>query len=111
MTTRSATLGHASTTALQLNGTLCTVPAGETWIVKDIRVLNVNAGPASAIISVTGVGNVDGTWLINKTLAGVSYDGMSCWVVMEPGDYLVYASDQGLVRFWVSGAKLVGIAT
>lgn len=86
------------------------VPAGMTYLVKDILVQN--AGGASEIATVA---LQDPGGLIVDVIAGfVVSAGLnsewSGWVALNPGDQLTVKASVGNLTFWVSGTKLPGIA-
>lgn len=111
MTTRSAVLGHFQSTVSVLSGNVFTVPAGQTWIVKSVVTLNGNGSSSAAVVSVSTTPTAMGVYLVNKTLAGVTADYWEGWVVMVPGDVLAVLAGLDNVRFWISGTKLIGVAS
>jgi hypothetical protein len=109
MTVRSAVL---ATGRNNFGGvmTLATVPAGETWIIKDVHIRDF-----------TGASNSFNVNLYNPTtfvrndliyVAGVTQEFATWagWVVAEPGDLLQLGCFNGLVTTWISGTKLIGVA-
>jgi hypothetical protein len=111
VTTRSAVLGHFQSTVSVLSGNVFTVPAGQTWIVKSVVTLNGNGSSSAAVVSVSTTPTAMGVYLVNKTLAGVTADYWEGWVVMVPGDVLAVLAGLDNVRFWISGTKLIGVAS
>lgn len=90
--------------------TMLTVPAGQTYLVKSVFVLN-NSGAADAVQcwaldpAVTVVG-----YFVLVTLAATTKIEWEGFLAMNPGDKLNCQSQNGVSHFWVSGTKLVGVA-
>lgn len=88
--------------------TVYTAPAGETVIVKDIR---VQAGSgASVFCALLLVSGPTAVALYSDTLAADAAAGVSTWAVLQPGDKVNVFSAGGTFTFWVSGAELEGVA-
>jgi hypothetical protein len=86
-----------------------TCPAGETTILKDIR-LYARAGA----VSTADVALQSGSVFVN-----VVHEGMTAgqtlsrdpWVVLSPGDRIhVQATNTDGLSYWLSGAELEGLA-
>jgi len=109
MTVATAILGRGKTVA----GTplhFGPVPAGETWIVKDVQLLS--AGPTSALVQVYGSAPAGTSFVIIRsvTLAGNAGDSSPHWVVLNEGDTFDALSDHEAIWVWISGSRLNGIA-
>jgi len=93
--------------------TVATVPAGQTWIVKEVYV--VNASGSSKVVAagaqrppgVLGISLTDGA-----ALAPYSTEVQrGLFTVLEPGDELfLYNSTAESAGLWISGAALDGVA-
>lgn len=90
--------------------TLFTVPAGQTYIVKEVRLLNWNA--AGETFSVYAFDPASGSIgsIYDGTLAAYAHDSVTCWTVLGPGDQLQFVAAVSNQRVWVSGTKLPGFA-
>ena len=88
---------------------LGTVPAGMTWLVKEINVLN--GGGAAASISVQAQ-NAANTMVArpytNSALAAGATERYSGFLAMGPGDQLVLYPGAANLFVWASGAQLDG---
>jgi hypothetical protein len=86
------------------------VPAGHTWIVKEIALLSNSAAPDLFIVQY-GRGTAS-TAILNATvrpLQTVLMDGL--FGVLVPGDQLTVVSlAGGPASWWISGADLLGVA-
>lgn len=85
-----------------------TAPAGETVIVKDIRV-QVSSG-AGAFVSVLLVSGPTAVALYSDNLAADAAAGVECWAVLQPGDKVNLFSAGNTFTCWISGAELEGVA-
>jgi hypothetical protein len=106
---RTAKLVCVGSTASQFL-TLATVPAGETWIVKEI-VLGNNTGTSGiGIVNALkpGVAIVN---LLSATIAAFSSaQSTGRFFVLEPGDQLQSNTPGVNWNVWVAGTKLLGVA-
>lgn len=106
MAVRSANLAVGTKSGAGIT-TVATVPAGETWIIKDIRTY-ASGGAVRAL-----VGAARGGLLVpisDGSLPNAGSRGVECWVVLEPGDEIQVFSNSTTFDFWVSGAMLSGVA-
>jgi hypothetical protein len=87
---------------------LGTVPAGMTWLVKTIHVLNVGT---AAIDLVVQLSNPDGSVYVRlPPFAAAAGEAMTWegWTALGPGDQLtVLNGPEAMV--WVAGAELPGV--
>lgn len=86
-----------------------TVPAGDTWILKDARILNLGSGSAgSGLFATSAVGVIDAQIINFSTMAVDALLTWSGWFVMGPGDFLTFTPRIAGMHIWVSGTQLVG---
>lgn len=89
--------------------TLFTVPAGKTFIVKDIRAANTSGANTNFIITATSGTNF--CWLLQGVAAvNQTYSVTPTFLVLEPGDQLLLFTSAQPMQFWISGAELLGVA-
>lgn len=88
---------------------LGTVPAGFTWILKTVHVLNSGGGPANGLIALSqsggGVQAAFGTFDLQAS-ASITLQG---WTCLEPGDLLYLSADAAGLHIWAAGAELPGV--
>lgn len=110
MPVRTAMLGRAAAPdALAHN--LYQVPAGDTVIVKNIRIYNPNGAPTNVSVGVTNAGATVYTFLENQSVpANSELDSGIIWVVMAPTDILNYQCSAAGPLIWASGSILPGVA-
>lgn len=106
MAVRSANLavGTAPTSTV---ATAATCPAGETWIIKDVRVYSATGTPRAYVGVARGSLQCS---IVDESVPGPGSRGLECWVVLEPGDSIEVYSQTNTSSYWVSGAMLVGVA-
>lgn len=107
MALRTSQLGHSTHFAA---GTwdLFTVPAGQTWIVKDVVVANTGSGTVTIELDVTTSDSLCKPWLFHQALGGGGAFHWTGFFVMEPGDVLTQSMLDGQWFVIVSGSKLMG---
>lgn len=109
MVVRTAVLGRVSVSDI-LTHVLFTVPAGQTWIVKDVVVTNNDGAGLSAVVSAVDSTGLIGSVIFSPTIAAGVQAELTTYQVLGPGDKLqVFASAQPYI-VWVSGSKLAGVA-
>jgi hypothetical protein len=87
-----------------------TVPAGMTYLIKDVLVSNfAGAGDTVDVYAQDGAG-VQGRLFMNQAVPTITRAEWSGFVALNAGDQLFVRSVQGSTHFWVSGTKLVGVA-
>ena len=85
-----------------------TCPAGETTILKDIRLYAPAGAVTRAFVYVSsGAGNVS---IVERALANAEAFGLEVWVVLQPGHVIRVAATGNQVSWWLSGAELEGLA-
>lgn len=90
---------------------LATVPAGQTWILKDLVVSNETGGAAVCFLYSTDPGGTVHGGLLNESVGANSVTRKGMFHVLGPGDFVWFASSGGVnVYVWGSGAKLPGVA-
>lgn len=89
---------------------VCTVPAGQTYIVKDIRYYNTLGSTDTVTIALVTTGAVTYPLVGNQSLGANAANSWQGWAVLGPGETLQAFSTTGGTRFWASGAKLDGVA-
>lgn len=102
--------------AAGLNGTAAvgktvyTCPAGETTIVKDVRLFaRLSAVPTVKVYALSGAGTF--VACLNRALADQEAAQFQGFIVLAPGDrILVEASVTDGIAYWVSGTELEGVA-
>lgn len=108
MAVRTKKLVVASTAPANAEHTVYTAPAGETVIVKDVRVSVVSGAPGRFVIWVqSGAARVS---IMDRALAALDAPSLVCWVVLSPGDTIGIYTNTGVAEVWVSGAELEGLA-
>jgi hypothetical protein len=109
VTTRSAVLGRLIVTSTAAF-TIFTVPAGETWIVKSIALVNNAAGVAAGNITLRDASATFTVPLVQFNLASTVSGLYDVWAILSPGDVLRIGSSAFPMIIWVSGTKLTGVA-
>lgn len=107
MAVRSAVL-YAGFVTVAAQNTLFTVPAGELWIVKDMRVYNESATTCTGFVytrnpSVSAYGI-----LLDFAIPTLDVLPWSGWVAMAAGHELIVNPSSQPVHLWISGTKLRG---
>jgi hypothetical protein len=109
MPTRSTALAVAIPVAGPLV-TLFTVPAGFTYVVKSLMIYNGGVGPDTLYAGFKDPAGTDVYVYTNQALASAGRLEWNGWMAMNPGAQFVVFSTTGNSHFWVSGAKLEGVA-
>lgn len=111
MTVRSAELGSIGWVAAGTQ-TIFTVPSGETWVVKDLRMGSTHTAALTMwFFIVRGAGSY--LAIVQALAIGPSAAGLTPWIALEPGDQLVVipsVTPTAGAYVWASGAKLAGVA-
>lgn len=109
MPVRTANLGRLQG---NVNGwaILCTVPAGQTFLVKEVRYHNSGGTTDTITIALVTPSIVIYALLNASSLAAGGVGSVLGWIAMAPGDTLQVFSTTGGTRFWASGTKLDGVA-
>ena len=109
MPVRTRRLAAGSTGAANTLQTIYTGPAGETTIVKDIRIYSEAVPDQLArILLRSGFADV---FIVFNGLKQGSLLALTPWIVLQPGDEMVTLTDQSPgFRFWISGTQLEGVA-
>lgn len=89
---------------------LATVPAGETWIVKSVYVINTAAVAQSVFLSARRPSVPISVWFFTKSLNANELATWEGWVVLAPGDQLCLTMTVAPARLWASGSRLIGAA-
>lgn len=108
MAVRTKKLVVATTAPANAEHTIYTAPAGETVIVKDIRVSVISGTPGRFVVWVQS--GAARTSLMDRALAALDAPSLVCWVVLSPGDTIGCYTNVGVAIVWVSGAELEGLA-
>lgn len=108
MPVRTKRLGARDTSPENVIVVVYTCPAGETAIIKDIRI-DVKSGSPSRVVALLTSGPLDVS-LIDKPMGPNDVASTQGFVVLQPGDQLRALSVGGVCRVWVSGAELEGLA-
>jgi hypothetical protein len=93
------------------NVLVATVPAAETWLVKDALIYNPGGSAELGVLYVQSVDSSINVGFIAETVSAGGVAHFSGFVVMQPGQKMYFANGPGVLSFWVSGAKLLGTAT
>jgi hypothetical protein len=109
MSVRSAVLAIGKPAAATYT-VLGTVPAGQTWILKSIVVLNRGAVADTVTVQGAHAGAIAANLLNAAVLAAGASVAQDSWLVLQPGDILAVYATAGVSDFWVSGTKLSGVA-
>lgn len=88
MAVRTLQLVHRRGGSLNVNVVLYTCPAGHTTIVKDLRVMWGTGTPIRHVVAVRRAGVV--CHVLDQVVPQESVAGGAVWVVLEPGDELVW---------------------
>jgi hypothetical protein len=105
---RSGVLGRGQQVNAGVDFQFVSVPAGETYIVKNVHVWNRNALQAQITVEAADTGFAQLAALLNGPLASGQIAEWSGFFCLKAGDQLVAQSDKTGVYFWASGAALVG---
>lgn len=106
MATRTAVLARGNVT-VTTNVVIATVPAGHIWIIKNVAQAatggvstntRLYAQSADGTVQTEFVGGVLGAFGIQDTL--------NLFVVLGPGDELIFNITAGSISYWISGADL-----
>jgi len=109
VTVRTAKLGVVTPLAATWVN-VCTVPSGQTFLVKDIRWINAGGATDTLSIRARTPGGLQ-VQLIYALSVGASTTGFwTGWVALVPSDVLEVFASLGTSTFWVSGTKLQGVA-
>lgn len=110
MTVRTALLGAAVVNSFA-TVTLGTVPAGQTWIVKSCYVTSLTAVDGTAELWWHRTSPAFSAPIVVSPLPITApFAALDLFAVGLPGDQLQAFADSTQIVFWVSGAKLAGIA-
>lgn len=105
MTVRSHVLGRATANG-PTGFALFTVPAGEVWLVKEVRCSNLGGTSGTLQLNAQdGAGAIRGDF-VHQVLVTNDVVAVSCWTVMEGGDQFAVSLDTGFMYVYVSGSKL-----
>lgn len=110
MPIRSAVLARISSAVGGSNGIISTVPANETWILKEVDIDNTTGGNAIVSAWAADPSNTQVGLAAQETLAAGALGTVACYLVLDPGSTLNYFASVGPVHFWYSGIKLDGVA-
>lgn len=110
MPTRTAVLARFVTSGSPTQTAVVTVPAGFTYIVKQINISNFTAVLQNAVVFPTDATFTFGGRIISQTIPASSILQYIGALVLGPGDQLIYRYDVDGVYLWVSGTKLAGVA-
>jgi hypothetical protein len=114
---RSRVLAFAGhTTTANENHVLWTVPAGQTAIVKHWVFVQDSGGTAYVFTGLQHGGTLKWFWVTPAAASGQACGPGLCYLVLEPGDALVYrlanlGSNPGHISSHVSGSLLDGVPT
>jgi len=88
-----------------------TVPAGETAILKSIKLANVNTTTAVTAVILMDAGAFNQTIFQRHFLDANTDDYVDLWVVCPPGCEIAILLNTAIgVNFWLSGTELEGVA-
>lgn len=108
MSTRSAVLGRVTGVAGSTKVSIFVVPSGQTWIVKEVDVVNWTGVDVFVEVAARDSTHVlRGVCIYQSVVNGTraQYNG---FLVCGPGDELYVSTDNAGALLWVSGAKLLG---
>jgi hypothetical protein len=110
MATRTSKLGTALPGA-GASVTVFTVPAGQTYIVKEVLAYNRDTVADNVqAYALQPSPNTVALTINNASLGSHLSDRWDGFLVLLPGDQFVVTSASGHSNFWVSGSKLPGTA-
>ena len=109
MTIRTAVLASTSFNA-GVTVTLFTVPAGQTWIVKDVLVHNWAAGNNQIRVRMVDPVSLTYLYLIDVPATDPGRKEWQGWMTLVAGQYMDVWSPNNAGYIWVAGSKLSGIA-
>lgn len=90
--------------------TIFSVPSTNTWLVKGITATNdANAGSITVEIYLVDTFGERGALVHGAIAAGASLQ-FNGFAVAGPGDSMALSVSGGTVSWWISGAKLAGVA-
>ena len=105
MTTRSVTLA-VGTVSVARDSAVFTCPNGSHTIVKNIRLYNPSATATKSVAIYLARPSVANVTIITETLTANLVYSADLWIILEPGDALVFVSSPFGATYWVSGALL-----
>lgn len=109
MAVRTKRLARGNIGAGGVANVVYVAPAGETVIVKDIRLWVFGAAVSRAQVWVTSGPTV--LRLIDRAMASQEAIGIQPWVVLQAGETIsVQSSVSDTLLYWVSGTELEGVA-
>lgn len=111
MAVRSAELGRLVWSGAG-SQTLFTVPSGETWILKDLRLASAHTAAFNFLVFVSD-GTTPHLVMVVPIGVGPAATGVLPWLVLEPGYSLVIVptvTPTGGAIAYASGAMLAGVA-
>jgi hypothetical protein len=106
MSTRSTALGRHTSAGGSSNGSFGAIPAGETWLVKSVKVHNGGVGSLTIAVFVTSADGLTSVYFVNQSVAQGADVEWNGWLAAVPGDAVRYQLGGDGVNVWVSGAKL-----
>ena len=110
--TRSGVLGRMNSVSGANVYTLFTVPAGMTYIVKDVMIQNQTAGVLKVIVWLQDAGDTVEGVIQELSMAARQVVHWQGWGAAGPGDKMTVFIDVATpgANVWASGAKLPGVA-
>lgn len=101
-------LGVGATGAANTPVTAYTCPAGQTAILKDIRLSTGSGSAVNAIVF--GVSGSSTCLFLVRAVAASTAESAQPYVVLGPGDQVkVQCNVAGALEFWLSGSELDGV--
>lgn len=104
---RNGVLGRVVTTATGFT-LVGTVPAGMTWLLKAVHLVNNAAATANLVVQLTSPDNSIAAQLPHYAIDPTEAVLWQGWTSLGPGDHLYVSSDQVGVHIWAAGAELPG---
>lgn len=85
------------------------VPAGFTWLVKTIHLLNGGSGSMTVTMQMFSADGGAAATLLSETIEAAGFKTLELWTAMDQADQLVANASLGGLYLWVSGAELPGV--
>lgn len=108
MPVRSGVLARWTSAVGALTSPPFVVPVTDTWILKSLRVHNLNAAASQITPFVAAAVGGEFSYVMNQLLAIGGLVEWNGWLAIGPGDSLSFQAQRDLVHFWASGAALPG---
>lgn len=108
MPVRSGVLARWHSIGGVLLSPLFVVPLTDSWLVKQLDLLNSTAAPITVRVIGANAGGAEFIYPINQIVAASAVFEWQGWLALGPGDTLQFQASAAGMYFWASGADLPG---